>query len=52
MKARIGIQIRPLMWLLTPIKEVEKKTFADYYRYKFLCFELLIRIEKEYESNT
>ena len=46
MKARIGIQIRPLMWLLTPIKEVEKNTFAYYYRYKFLCFELLIRIEK------
>jgi hypothetical protein len=46
MKVRIGIQIRPLMWLLTPIKEVEKKTLANYYKYKFLCFELLIRIEK------
>ena len=43
MKVRIGLQIRPLIWMITPIKEVEKKLLANYYTYKFLCFELLIR---------
>lgn len=43
MKVRIGLQIRPLIWFITPIKEVKKSIFSHSYTYKFLCFELLIR---------
>ena len=41
----IGIQIRPLLWMITPKKEVEKKTLATYYKYIFLCFEIVIRVK-------
>lgn len=45
-KIRIGLQIRPLIWMLIPTKKIEKKILSNYYRYKFLCFELVIRKEK------
>ena len=46
MRVRIGIQIRPLLWMITPKKEVENKSLATYYKYIFLCFEIVIRVRK------